>query len=63
MHTIIQLCLFCKQVIDIIDGKGESGNSHGCCKECVPHARKRLGLKSHSTEQQVAEESNSLVHC
>ena len=35
MHTIIVICAVCKKFIDIKDGKGCSGNSHGLCGDCL----------------------------
>ena len=38
MHTIIVICSMCHQLIDIKDGKGCSGNSHGLCPGCLQKA-------------------------
>lgn len=42
MDTIIVICSYCGHLIDIKDGEGESGNSHGICSTCLPKKLKEL---------------------
>jgi hypothetical protein len=40
MDTILIFCSWCKKLLDIKDGEGVSGNSHGICKDCEERMRK-----------------------
>lgn len=44
MHTLIVICSFCKKFMDIKDGQGESGNSHGICDVCLKTVFDDMGL-------------------
>jgi len=49
-NSIIVICSYCKKIINIKDGEGVSGTSHGICNSCLTpvkrHLKKRLAKQT-----------------